>query len=54
MVPAGREWLGVHAGGDLDQGGGVLGLDESELAGGDCDAGLAAAVDGVDGGGFGC
>jgi hypothetical protein len=36
------------------QGDGVLGLDESEFAGGDCDAGLAAAVDGVDGGGFGC
>src|SRR5712691_3173487 len=35
------------------QGYGVVGLDEAEFAGGDRDAGLAAAVDGVDGGGFG-
>jgi len=31
----------------------VLGLDESELAGRGGDAGLAPAVDGVDGGGLG-
>ena len=35
------------------QGYGVVGLDEAEFAGGDRDAGLAAAVDGVDGGGSG-
>ena len=34
------------------QGHGVVGLDEAEFAGGDRDAGLAPAVDGVDGGGF--
>ena len=31
---------------------GDIGLDDAELASGDCDARLAAAVDGVDGGGF--
>jgi hypothetical protein len=36
------------------QGDGVVGLDEAEFAGGGRDAGLAPAVDGVDGGGFGC
>src|SRR2546430_1536218 len=36
------------------QGNGVVGLDEAEFAGGDRDAGLAPAVDRVDGGGFGC
>jgi hypothetical protein len=35
------------------QGDGVVGLDEAEFAGGGRDAGLAAAVDGVDGGGLG-
>jgi hypothetical protein len=35
------------------QGDGVVGLDEAEFAGGGGDAGLAAAVDGVEGGGFG-
>src|SRR5262249_44022818 len=34
-------------------GNGVVGLYVAELAGGGGDAGLAAAVDGVDGGGFG-
>jgi hypothetical protein len=32
------------------EGDGVVGLDEAEFAGGGGDAGLAAAVDGVDGG----
>jgi hypothetical protein len=35
------------------EGDGVVGLDEAEFAGGGGDAGLAPAVDGVDGGGFG-
>ena len=35
------------------QGDGDVGVDDAELAGGDGDAGLAAAVDGVDGGGLG-
>jgi hypothetical protein len=36
------------------EGDGVVGVDEAEFAGGGGGAGLAAAVDGVDGGGFGC
>ena len=35
------------------EGDGDVGVDDAELAGGDGDAGLAAAVDGVDGGGLG-
>ena len=34
------------------EGGGVVGADDAELAGGDGGAGLAAAVDGVEGGGL--
>jgi hypothetical protein len=36
------------------QGDSVAGLNEAEFAGGDCDPGLAPAVDGVDRGGLGC
>src|SRR6266536_3168639 len=57
VVEVGFWHSAVEAGGFVGhrqrQGNGVVGLDETEFAGGDRDAGLAAAVNGVDGGRFG-